>query len=168
MVYTFPVKFGHDVDRVISFPAVYCTSKSIQPFRKYSRLKLAHLRQSAGCTKISGKSNYAPISKTFSQISSRHMCKQLCRWKLFIRKTSLQSFILWSGKTHFFAFFSCFRPPKWGKESSWGADFGVVGKPIHTFLIAVHWSHFDVSVHFLTNRLNIVKKRDVRRGSLRR
>ena len=28
----------------------------MQPFRKYSRLKLAHLRQSRGCTKISVES----------------------------------------------------------------------------------------------------------------
>ena len=38
----------------------------------------------------------------------------------------------------FFAFFHVFDPPNGGKGLSWGADFGVVGKPISTFLIAVH------------------------------
>ena len=37
-----------------------------------------------------------------------------------------------------FAFFHVFDPPNRVKGSSWGADFGVVGKPIPTFLIAVH------------------------------
>ena len=69
-----------------------------------------------------------------------------------------------TGKTHFSRFFHVSDPPIGGKGSSWGADFGVVGKPIPTFLIAVHWSHFDISVRFLTNRLNIAKKRDFCRG----
>ena len=67
-------------------------------------------------------------------------------------------------KPIFSRFFPVFDPPNGRKGSSWGADFGVVGKPIPTFLIAVHRSHFDISVRFLTNRLNIAKKRDFRRG----
>ena len=144
----------------------------MQPLRKYSRLKLAHLRQSRGCTKNQCKKcnyNYAPISKIFSLMSSRHMCKQPFRWKF--RSEELHSRVLSfeSGKIHFSRFFHVFDPPNGEKGSSWGADFGVVGKPIPTFLIAVHWSHFDISVRFLTNRLNIAKKtRFSSAGSLRR
>ena len=67
-------------------------------------------------------------------------------------------------KPIFRVFFHVFDPPNWGNGSSWGADFGVVGKPIPTFLIPVYWSHFDISLRFRTNRLNIVNKRDFRRG----
>ena len=41
-------------------------------------------------------------------------------------------------KPIFGVFFRVFDPLNGGKGSSWGADFGVVGKPIPTFLIAVH------------------------------
>ena len=157
--YTFPIKFGHDVDRVISFPTVYCTSKSMQPFRKYSRLKLAHLRQSRGCTKISVKSVIMHRFRKFFHWCLPDICannfasESYWSEELHPRVLSFES-----GKTHFSRFFHVFDPPNGGKGSSWGADFGVVGKPIPTFLIAVHWSHFDISVRFLTNRLNIAKK----------
>ena len=41
-------------------------------------------------------------------------------------------------KPIFRVFFHVFDPPNGGKGSSWEADFGVVRKPIPTFLIAVH------------------------------
>jgi len=46
-----------------------------------------------------------------------------------------------------------------------GAYFGVVEKPLRDFLITFHQSYFKNSSGFLTNRLNIAKKRDFgRRG----
>ena len=118
------MKFCHDVDSVISFPTVYCTSKSMQPFRKYSRLKIVHLRQSKGFTKISVKS---VIMHRFRKIF--HWClPDICAnnfasesfWseELHPRVLSFES-----GKTHFFAFFSCFRPPKWEEGVKFGGWF---------------------------------------------
>jgi len=37
------------------------------------------------------------------------------------------------------------------------ANIVVVGKPIPTFPIAVHWSDFDISSGVVTNRLNIAE-----------
>jgi len=45
-----------------------------------------------------------------------------------------------------------------------GADFGVVVKPKPDFLKPVHWSYFDISNGFVTNRPIIAKKRDFRRS----
>ena len=61
--------------------------------------------------------------------------------KLYHRVLSFES-----GKTHFSRFFHVFDSPNGEKRSSWGADFGVIGKPIAIFLIAVYCSHFDISV----------------------
>ena len=61
--------------------------------------------------------------------------------KLYLRVLSFES-----GKTHFSRFFHVFDSPNGEKRSSWGADFGVIGKPIAIFLIAVYCSHFDISV----------------------
>jgi len=33
-----------------------------------------------------------------------------------------------------------------------GGNLGVVGKPIPTFLIAVHWSHFDIYIFLQTEK----------------
>jgi len=41
-----------------------------------------------------------------------------------------------------------------------GAHVGVVEKPIRDFQMYVHWSYFDISSGFLTNRPNVSKKRD--------
>jgi len=37
-------------------------------------------------------------------------------------------------------------------------NFGFVGKPIPTFLVAFHWSYFNISNGFLTNLQNITTK----------
>ena len=142
----------------------------MQPFKKYSRLKLANLRQSRGCTKIGLKSVIMHRFRKFFHWCLPDICANYFVPGSF-RSEKLHSRVLSfeSGKTHFSRFFHVFDPPNGGKGSSWGADFSVVGKPIPTFLIAVHWSHFDISVRFLTNRLNIAKKtRFSSGGSLRR
>jgi len=69
----------------------------------------------------------------------------------------------WKWKIRFFVFYSHFLPPNEGKVVKLGAHFVVVCKPILDFLILVHWNYFDISSGFLTNRANIVKKRDFRR-----
>ena len=168
--YTFPIKFGHVVDRVISFPTVSRTSKSMQPFRKYSRLKVAHLRQSRGFTKIGVKSVIMHRArKLFTDVFQTYV-QTTSSLEVFDRKNFTTEFYhLKVVKPIYHVFFHVFDPQNRGKGSSWGAKFGVVGKPIPTFLIAVYWSHFDISVRFHTNRLNIAKKtRFSSGGSLRR
>ena len=58
--------------------------------------------------------------------------------EVFDRKNFTEIYHMKVVKPIFRVFFHVFDPPNGGKGSSWGADFGVVGKPIPTFLIAVH------------------------------
>ena len=98
--------------------------------------------------------NYASILKIFPHVSSKYMCKQLCRWKLFIRKNS----VICKWETPFFTILSCFDCHWGGEGSRWRAYFGVVREPMPTSSLAVNRSYFNISVRFLTNQLNIVKK----------
>ena len=151
------MKFSHDIDRVISLPTVYCTSKSMQPFRKYSRLKLAHLPQSRGCTKISVKSVIMHrFRKFFTDVFQTYVQTTL-PLEVVDRKNFTTEFYHLEVVDPVFRVFSCFRCPNGGKGLGWGAHFGVIRKPIPTFLVAVYWSDFDICVRFLTNWLNIVK-----------
>ena len=140
---------------------VYRTSKSMQPFRKYSRLKLAHLRQSRGCTKISVKSVIMHrFWKCFHWCLPDICANNFTAGSFWSEKLHRRVLSFERSKTHFSRFFHVYDPSNGGKESNWGLILVslVVGKPIPTFLIAVHWSNFDISVRFRTNRLNIVKK----------
>ena len=89
------------------------------------------------------------------------MCKQLCRRKLSIRKTSAElfSFFKWEPK---FRDFSCFDPQNGGGVKLQRTHFGVIRKP--TCPISVSCSCINISDRFLINQLNIDKKHGSRRG----
>ena len=95
----------------------------MQPFRKYSRLKLAHLRQSRGCTKIGVKSVIMHRFRKFYHWCLRDICANIFAagsfWseKLHSRVLSFES-----GKTHFSRFFM-FSTPQMGKGVKLGGWF---------------------------------------------
>jgi len=64
-------------------------------------------------------------------------------------------------KIQLFTILFMFRPQMRGRHKL-GANFGVVGKSIQTFLKSVHWSCFHISNGFLKNRQNTTKISDFR------
>ena len=113
--YSFPINFGHNVHRVISFPTVYRTSKSMQPFGKCSRLKLAHLRQSRGCTKISVQSVIIHRFRNFFTDVFQTYVQTTLPLEVLHQKLQLRLLSFESGETHFSRFFHVFEPPNGGR-----------------------------------------------------
>jgi len=92
--------------------------------------------------------------EVFSHLSCKQMHKKLCQG--VVDQKNAQFYQLKVRNANFCDCFM-FLTSKWGKKSSWRANFGVIGKSKATFPIHVHWINFDISNSFLTNWQNIAK-----------